>query len=141
PHPQHPQPPHPTEERERMSTDLHVTIIEEEGGRLAVATVAGELDVESAPAVYQQAMGPVTDHPAVILDLSQVTFCDSSGFNALLRLRRRAEEAGTWLALAAPPPAVERLLALTGADTVFPLYRTVAEARTHEPRRGRGDED
>ncbi|MFA3872933.1 STAS domain-containing protein, partial [Streptomyces sp. MMCC 100] len=49
----------------------------------------------------QQAMASIADYPTVILDLSGVTFCDSSGFNALLRLRRRALEARSGLVLAA----------------------------------------
>ncbi|MFC8001963.1 STAS domain-containing protein [Streptomyces olivaceus] len=69
----------------------------------------------------------------------RVVFCDSSGFNALLRLRHRALEAGSRLALAAPPDAVGRLLTLTGANTVFPLYGSLAEARTQEARYGEGD--
>lgn len=84
-----------------MNTDLHVSIAEEADGRLAVTSIARQLDVQSASAVYQQAMASIADYPTVILDLSGVTFCDSSGFNALLRLRRRALEARSGLVLAA----------------------------------------
>ncbi|MFJ4628279.1 STAS domain-containing protein [Streptomyces sp. NPDC088847] len=110
--------------------DPRVNVTEVPDGRIAVTTVTGELDVRSAPAVYRRALEALTRCPLVVVDLSGVTFCDSSGFNALLRLRRRAEEAGTRLALAAPPGQVARLLALTGADTVFPVYGSLAAART-----------
>ncbi|MFJ8143138.1 STAS domain-containing protein [Streptomyces sp. NPDC096013] len=104
-------------------------IAEDPEGRLAVATVTGDLNVGSAPAVYQLALEAIHRWPHVIIDLSGVTFCDSSGFNALLRLRRRAQESGNRLSLAAPPTQVARLLTLTGAGTVFPVYGTPAEAR------------
>ncbi|MGK9465190.1 STAS domain-containing protein (plasmid) [Streptomyces sp. G6] len=78
-----------------------MSIAEEADGRLAVTSIARQLDVQSASAVYQQAMASIADYPTVILDLSGVTFCDSSGFNALLRLRRRALEARSGLVLAA----------------------------------------
>jgi anti-sigma B factor antagonist len=123
--------------------DPRVNVAEVPDGRIAVTTVTGELDVQSAPAVYRRALEALTRCPLMVMDLSGVTFCDSSGFNALLRLRRRAEEAGTRLALAAPPGQVARLLALTGVDTAFPVYGSLTEARTellsaedagHEPR-------
>ncbi|OON82774.1 STAS domain-containing protein [Streptomyces tsukubensis] len=113
-----------------MSTaNQRVSVVEEPDGRLAVATVTGELDLETSSAVYRQALETMSRCPIVVLDLSDATFCDSSGFNALLRLRRRAEEAGHQLALAAPPDQVTRLLALTGAPAVFPVYGSLAEAR------------
>ncbi|MFJ9376157.1 STAS domain-containing protein [Streptomyces sp. NPDC101455] len=109
--------------------DPRVNVAEVPDGRIAVTTVIGELDTQSGPAVYRRALEALTPCPLVVVDLSGVTFCDSSGFNALLRLRRRAEEAGSRLALAAPPGHVARLLALTGVDTVFPVYGSLTEAK------------
>ncbi|MEU1212968.1 STAS domain-containing protein [Streptomyces sp. NPDC005791] len=120
-----------------MSTDdQQVSVTEEPDGRYAVATVTGELDVATAPAVYHQATEAIAHCPLVILDLSGVTFCDSSGFNALLRLRRRAQETGTDLALAAAPAQVVQLLTLSGAETAFPMFSSLAEAETHIPHHG-----
>ncbi|QIQ06353.1 STAS domain-containing protein [Streptomyces liangshanensis] len=113
-----------------MSTDDRpVHVAEEPDGRLAVAAVSGDLDAETAPAVYRQAVEVIARCPFVVLDLSDVTFCDSSGFNALLRLRRRAQEDGVELALAALPTQIARLLALTGAEAVFSVHSSVEEAR------------
>ncbi|MET7683367.1 STAS domain-containing protein [Streptomyces sp. NPDC005423] len=113
-----------------MSADTpQLRLAEDPEARLAVATVSGDLDVGSAPAVYQLALEAISRWPRVIIDLSGVTFCDSSGFNALLRLRRRAQEAGNRLSLAAPPTQVTRLLTLTGAGALFPVYDSLADAR------------
>lgn len=58
-----------------------------------------------------------------VLDLSQVTFCDSSALNAMLLAHRQAQRTGTQLRLASPGGIVARMLELTGADQVFPVDR------------------
>lgn len=110
-----------------MDDDFTVTVVEQHG-RLTVAAIAGELDLTSAAEAYVSVTGLLADHPDLIVDLSGVTFCDSTGFNALLRLRRRFLEAGGWPALAAPPAQIGRLLTLTGADGAFVLYSSAQEA-------------
>ncbi|SHN12724.1 STAS domain-containing protein [Actinacidiphila paucisporea] len=110
-----------------MGEDLKVSVVEQRG-RLTVAALKGELDLTTAAEAYVGATALLGGHPDLILDLSGVTFCDSTGFNALLRLRRRVLEAGGWLALAAPPAQIGRLLTLTGIDVVFAVHGSVADA-------------
>ncbi|MGW4276460.1 STAS domain-containing protein [Streptomyces seoulensis] len=64
----------------------------------------------------------------LVLELSGVDFLDSSGLNELLRLRRRAAGAGGSLVLAAVPLWVQELLALTGTDSLLPVYDPAADA-------------
>ena len=112
-----------------MSSPMEIREITEEHDRAAVLSLVGELDVLTAPECYQRGAHAIEDRHSLVLDMSGVTFCDSSGFNALVRLRRRAEEAGGRLVLAAPPQQVLSLLALSGAEAFFPVLETVAEAR------------
>ena len=49
-----------------------------------------------------------------MIDLSQVTFMDSSGLRVLLTAHRRAEEAGRGFALVKGGDTVSRLLEVTG---------------------------
>ena len=57
----------------------------------------------------------------VVLDLSEVTFIDSSGIHTIVEARRAAERDRVSLVVVPGPPAVQRLFALTGvADVVFP---------------------
>ncbi|MDR0345220.1 MAG: STAS domain-containing protein [Nocardiopsaceae bacterium] len=58
----------------------------------------------------------------VLLDLSGLSFCDVTGLNALVRARRILGERGAWLALAAPPPSLTKLLAVTGLDQLFEVF-------------------
>lgn len=112
-----------------MSNPMEIREATAEHEHAAVLALSGDLDLLAAPEVYQRGSHAVEDRHNLILDLSKVTFCDSSGFNALIRLRRRAEEAGGRLLLAAPPEQVVRLLALSGAQVLFPITETVDEAR------------
>ncbi|WP_157880776.1 STAS domain-containing protein [Streptomyces sp. Root1310] len=47
--------------------------------------------------------------------------------------RVRCQEAGGRLVLAAPPPQMLRLLTVTGARGIFPLYGSLAEAWETRP--------
>ena len=63
----------------------------------------------------------------VVVDLSGVTFMDSSGIGALVSGRRRLAE-GAGMRLVCTQPTVVRLFELTGLTAVFPMFATVAEA-------------
>ncbi|MEW2545999.1 STAS domain-containing protein [Streptomyces sp. NPDC047002] len=113
-------------------SDLTLAVHSVRGAR-AVVSVEGDLDLNTAGELYARAGALLAAQPLMVMDLSGVAFCDSSGFNSLLRLRRRADEAGGQLVLAAPPPNVARLLALTGAEGVFAVYGTRSEALAAHP--------
>ncbi|MET9949963.1 STAS domain-containing protein [Streptomyces sp. NPDC006339] len=100
---------------------------------VAVCTIVGDLDFDTRESVQGELAALVEEGtsprpPALVVDLSQVGFCDSSGLNMLLRTRAAAEAVGTELRLAGVAPAVMRVLELTGADTVFSLYDSVEDA-------------
>lgn len=90
-----------------------------QGGH-AVVTVNGELDLYTAPRL-QAALATLLreDVSRVVVDLSGVEFCDSTGMNVLLSAMKRVKERGGTFELAAPRPAVNRILQVTGLDTVF----------------------
>jgi anti-sigma B factor antagonist len=79
-----------------------------------VVTVAGELDLATAPLLADIVDGlrdPGID--TVVLDVTDLEFCDSSGLSALVRSHRAAEEHGVRVVLRSPPPAVRSLLEIT----------------------------
>lgn len=109
-------------------TDFRLTAQHTEGD-LALAHVAGDLDIATAPQLRAQALALIEQaHRHLILDLSGVTFCDSSGFNALVGIYRCARTADGSLVLAAVPGRLERLLDLTGISTLLPAHPTAAHA-------------
>jgi anti-anti-sigma factor len=113
--------------RAQVRAELRMSTVEL-NERLAVVAVAGELDTSTAADAYDYTADLASSHPLLIMDLSEVTFCDSSGYNALLRLRRRATQADGLLVLAAPPAAIRHLLTLTGGQNAFGVYGSRAEA-------------
>jgi anti-anti-sigma factor len=66
----------------------------------------------------------------VVLDLSELAFCDSSGLRALVGAVREVEINGGRAALAVPPGGVlERILGLTGLGEFLNVAPSVAAAR------------
>jgi anti-sigma B factor antagonist len=60
------------------------------------------------------------DHPVrLVIDMSGVDFCDSTGMNVLLAAQRMAREHGGNVELSGPRPAVRKILQVTGLESVF----------------------
>lgn len=117
------------------AVDLQVSTRVQEDRTVVVA--AGEIDLYTAPTLQTQLTEVVRDGPAhVVIDLSGVEFCDSTGMNVLLVALKRVRERDGSLALAGPQSPVRRILEITGLDTVFAVYPTVDEAlqRVGSPR-------
>ncbi|MFB7353112.1 STAS domain-containing protein [Streptomyces gardneri] len=97
--------------------------------RTAVLTVEGELDMETAGRLEDLLTEQFGQgRRRLVLDLSALGFMDSSGLNILIRAVNRARETGGDLYLAAPTPAVRRILEITGVTTTMPPHDDVADA-------------
>ncbi|MEU8897564.1 STAS domain-containing protein [Nocardia sp. NPDC048505] len=93
-----------------------------------VLTVAGEVDLATAPALETAIEGILADKPrAVIIDLTGVSFLASAGMAALVAAHQRAGESTT-IAVVADGPATSRQLKMTSLDQVFALYATLDAA-------------
>jgi anti-sigma B factor antagonist len=84
-------------------------------------SVSGEIDLYTAPRLHAELTTALAgDGPVrLVVDLSGVGFCDSTGMNVLLAAHRRAQENGGDLELSSPRPAVRKILQVTGLETVF----------------------
>ncbi len=104
---------------------LSLTIDADADRHHTVVTASGEIDFGNSPALGQ-ILQEALDHSAdgVEVDLAGIEFCDCSGLNVLLHVRRRAREAAKTLTVRVSSPAVQRLLELTG--TVDELTATGA---------------
>lgn len=105
--------------REPVTVDyLTVHCSAPDGGALIVAV--GEIDLDSAPQLRRATDAALrTGTHEVHIDLSRITFCDSSGLHILVRARRLAARAGATVTVTASE-AVARLLELTGIAPLFP---------------------
>ncbi|MFJ7203666.1 STAS domain-containing protein [Streptomyces sp. NPDC098789] len=89
---------------------------------VTVVTVTGDLDldhVDALRAVLPQVCTGAGAPARVVIDLARLSFCDSTGLNALLQARLMCVASGRTLALSRPGPQMSRLLSITGADTLF----------------------
>ncbi|GAA1367002.1 STAS domain-containing protein [Streptomyces beijiangensis] len=95
----------------------------------ALVTLAGEIDLDSAPLVRESLARCLRDGIRVIdVDVTAVTFCDCSGLNTFLHALLNATAVGGSLHLHFPSPALERLFALTGSSSLpHPSRRPLRE--------------
>lgn len=89
--------------------------MEQQGTSSSAHVLVGELDLATVEA-WQEELDPVCSRPGslVRLDLSQVTFVDSTGLRMLVRLRRLADAAGGRLVLVEPQPQALHLFEVSG---------------------------
>ncbi|MFC4531000.1 STAS domain-containing protein [Sphaerisporangium dianthi] len=100
----------------------------------AILTVVGEIDLYTAPRLQAEFSRLLETGPdRVVIDMSGVEFCDSTGMNVLLSALKRMRERGGVLEVASPRPAVRKILQVTGLDSVFTVHDTIpAELLTAE---------
>lgn len=84
-----------------------------------VMVVSGDLDLASAEGFVESATAAAADVSVLHLDLGDVTFMDSTGLGALIKVRNLMIERGGSVALVNISSAVERVLELTGMSDVF----------------------
>ncbi|MGW4487679.1 STAS domain-containing protein [Amycolatopsis sp. NPDC004368] len=95
--------------------------------RAVVVTVAGEIDLVTAPELDEIVTGVVDEHPEVlVVDLSEVTFLSSAGLQVLAAAHQRLGERG--LRVVSTSHITTRPLTSTGLDTWIGLFTTVDEA-------------
>jgi anti-sigma B factor antagonist len=99
-------------------------------GDYIVMSVQGEIDLYTVPRLQKELGSALAagSPPRLIVDLSGVDFCDSTGVNALLAAHRQARESGGDLELAAPRTAVRKILQVTGLEAVFTVVDNPAPA-------------
>jgi anti-sigma B factor antagonist len=64
----------------------------------------------------------------VVVDMSETAFCDSTGLNVLVRAHKRLEEGGGQLRLVAREATLLRIFQVTGMDSMFAMFGSLAEA-------------
>ncbi|MDX3239847.1 STAS domain-containing protein [Streptomyces sp. ME03-5709C] len=98
-------------------------------GTKAVVAPAGELDHHTADLLREPLDTLIEDGFGVlVVDCTRLEFCDSTGLNVLLGTRLKAEAAGGAVHLAGMKPAVAKVFAITGAETVFTVHDSLDDA-------------
>jgi anti-sigma B factor antagonist len=98
-------------------------------GAGTVLELHGELDLQTVPQLRLALSEALQrDDGAVVVDLVDVTFIDSTGLASLLNALRRLTRAGRRLLLACADGPVRRMLQLTRLDGTFAVHESAEAA-------------
>ncbi|MER6301131.1 STAS domain-containing protein [Kitasatospora sp. NPDC001539] len=120
-----------------VGPDLRIEISDVDA--VVVCSLAGDLHLDNEKHVEGALDRALDGAPALLaVDLSGVGLFTPSGLNALLAARRRASGYGVPLVVVAPSRTVERVLRITDADLVLPVYPSLERAVRHQRRSAAG---
>lgn len=98
-------------------------------GEVVVLRCAGDLDLGGVEAMSAAVHDALAHRPTgLVVDLSEVGFCDTVGLRVLLSTAAKARAQGCAPALAAVQPTVADFLARVCADRALPAYADVSAA-------------
>ena len=104
-----------------------VTGIQERDGAVVVE-LAGELDLYNAHTVRDALLGQAEKKPErLVVDLSRVTFIDSTGLGVLIEARTRLPNRRAFM-LASPGLETRRALEISGLDRHFAVHESLDAA-------------
>ncbi len=98
----------------------------EDAEGLRLVRVSGEVDMSWSQDLRREILDALSKSPAVGVDLSNVSYMDSSGIAALVEGFQQSRAAKKPFALVAPSDAVRGVLELARLDRVFPIVDTAA---------------
>jgi anti-sigma B factor antagonist len=96
---------------------------------VAILRLSGELDADTATELHSTLAGllerPV---PRIVVDLSDLKFCDSVGLSAFITSKQVITARGGWMALAGANPFLTRLIETVGLSRYFAMFPDVDDA-------------
>ncbi|CAL9477381.1 STAS domain-containing protein [Streptomyces sp. enrichment culture] len=110
-------------------------VTDDERGDWSVLRVTGELDLVTSPVLRQRVHDMVADgRHSLVVDLSEVFFCDSSGVGVLIATRRLLRSCQGRLRLILPAEGapegshVNRVIGALGVRRLFDVHPDLASA-------------
>ncbi len=92
-----------------------------------VVAPRGEIDLATVGLVKEAVEREIQPGEAVVLDLREVGFMDTSGLRYVLELTERAEQGGFELRLVRGPGAVQRVFEVSGLEPRLPFVDDPAD--------------
>lgn len=103
-------------------------------GAITRVSVVGELDLAAAPRLLTLLEELVrSGHTTLLVDLTEVTFLDSSGLAILLRTHQQLQRSSGRLAVLCPDARKRHLFELVGHNLIFPVEGTLTAAAARLP--------
>lgn len=125
---------HPIEHRADTKQDFQYTAEREDSALLL--TLVGELDLEASKSVQDVLNDAFLDPDCIdlIIDMSRLTFLDSSGLGIFVAVMQSLRDRGGSIYVAGCPPSISRAFAITRLDRLFHLAENVPDARAARQR-------
>jgi anti-sigma B factor antagonist len=119
--------PYPSQGALNVSDDFQID--EETEGHVPVLAITGEIDLSKAPEVKERLMAIASSGAQLaIVDLTEVTFLDSTALGVLVSGLKRIRSGGGDLRLVVTRPNLVKVFEITGLLELFPLASSRAEA-------------
>lgn len=93
-----------------------------------IASFSGEIDFTSKQE-FQEKLKTLDKPVTAIVDLTNVTYMDSTALSQLIWLHRRRVDAGRAAPRIVVGPKVARLFRVSGLGEMLPLFETLTEAQ------------
>jgi anti-sigma B factor antagonist len=103
-----------------MTDPLDVRI-ERTGDGASIVELTGELDLSTVPRVESSLLEQLHAPPGVVVDLTRLSFIDSSGIGVLIQAFL-ASNGNRMHTVIAPDSQVERVFRLAGIDRALPIF-------------------
>ena len=101
-----------------------------EDNHIKIVAVTGEVDLYSSPKLRTELLATTkAKHKAILVDLHQVSYMDSSGIATLVEALQQVKKYGGKLKIANLQGAVRDVFELSRLDKVFDIYASLEEAK------------
>jgi len=104
-------------------------IVSAHGPDVAVLRLTGELDADTAPKLHAT-LADLLDRPVprIVVDLSDLKFCDSVGLSAFIVSKQVIAARGGWLSFAGANPFLTSLMETVGLSRYFAIFPRIDDA-------------
>ncbi|MCB2177519.1 MAG: STAS domain-containing protein [Actinomycetales bacterium] len=108
---------------------MDVSVTSRQSGDRTVIEVKGEIDVYTAPALREEISSLVdAEHTTIVVDLTQVSFMDSTGLGVLVGALKKVRTLGGDLSLVINEEKILKVFRITALTQVFSIHPTLEEA-------------
>lgn len=113
----------------RDESELMQASITDHRSDVTVLHLKGELDADTSAKLHAT-LADLLERPVprIVVDLSELKFCDSVGLSAFITCKQVIAARGGWLSFAGPNPFLTRLLETVGLSRYFAIFPEVDDA-------------
>jgi len=112
-----------------MNTDINFGVAETDRQGVPVLAIQGEVDVSTAPELRERLLALAErGTTTAVVDLSEVSFVDSTALGVLVSGVKRLRSAGGDLRLVVTQPRITKVFEITGLTDVFEIYSSADDA-------------